>query len=170
MFIEFYSNTIKSNKINDIRLSGETSPGLNNGKYRPLIFNTSNTIDDLFISYGNIYRTIIIKPYLDINLFNKISFIDDGVSDRNNTNIGQNLLITTGYYLKFKYKKCYLKYALGNPTLSTATPNFLFNDFIGIGFESRNIQADITFPHYSDWIITDKKGFDIPYSININFI
>ncbi|VVU95023.1 hypothetical protein CPAV1605_748 [seawater metagenome] len=143
MILEIYFNKMKNNKLNNER----------NKLNRPFVYNTNNDIDDY----------IGIVEQKDTKLFNNLNYklINEKkicmFKDEDNKFVN----IQNSYLIKFLYKKFFLEYKLCGINLSTTTPHIIFEDSLGFGYNN----LSINFPHYSDWCLSNKKGYDVPFSI-----
>jgi hypothetical protein len=50
-----------------------------------------------------------------------------------------------------------------------ATPRLIFKDFLGIGISAEQFEVALRLTHLSDWIMSKKSGFDVPYVIVLGY-
>ena len=152
-YLKIYSHIIKLKEIEEFR---------NKYELRPFIYRTQNQIDNLYISF-NIENEIYNNKYnknifFFVNNVYGISYFND-----NNPKKKKFLNLENGIQFCFKLKNVVLKYSLGTINISTNKPFIIFNDNISINYNDFGFQLT----HYSDWFLTENKGYDVPYNLVI---
>ena len=149
MKLKFYNKNIRIEEIEKFR---------KNSYLRPLIFKTTNQINNLYLSLNNENEIYNKNNVFLINEIYGISyFIDDDAEKTKFINLEY------GYQFCLKYKLLSIKYSLGSLNISTKKPYIIFNSNLSINFLNFGFQL----PHYSDWFLSKEKGYDIPYSLVI---
>jgi len=123
---------------------------------RPFVFNTTDTIDKLFVG---VYSTKIYKQKKNffVDIVKGLAYFDDGGKTKKFINA------ELGYKLRYSLNEFSLLYSIGSLNLSSKKPNFIFNDNISIAYKNIGFE----FIHFSDWFLTDQRDYDVPYSISI---